>query len=280
MTTLSIDKSCYQKAWQIAEKAAKVLLKNYQVSKVILFGSLLDINKFRSCSDIDIAVWGLPDNNYYLALSDLLDLTSDFSFDLVQLESAPPNLQQKILQQGYTLDNFSTTSQLNIVNLKKNIMNKYSVLIGQINQELKELQTLVKSNQRLLEKIKRTNDEDYLGTIALNLHSFYSGVERIFKQIAQTVDQSVPDQADWHRQLLRQMTASIPNIRPAFISQTTKIMLDEYCSFRHVVRNIYSINLKGDRVQQLAQQLTECYSLLQKDIEDFINIISEQDQTN
>lgn len=279
MTTLLIDKSFHQKAWQIAKKAAQVLQQKYQVKKVILFGSLLDINKFRSCSDIDLAVWGLSNSNYYRALSELLDLTSDFSFDLVQFESAPLNLQQKILQQGCKLENFSTTSRLNIVNLKNKIMNKYSVLIGYITQELTELESLVKSNQRLLEKIKQTNDEDYLGTIALNLHSFYSGVERIFKQIAQIIDQSIPDQADWHRQLLRQMTASIPNVRPAVISQTTRTTLDDYCSFRHVVRNIYTINLKGDRVQQLAQQLIECYDLLKKDLENFINIISDLDQT-
>ncbi|MGI0480599.1 hypothetical protein ACN4EE_07390 [Geminocystis sp. CENA526] len=72
-------------------------------------------------------------------------------------------------------------------------------------------------------------------------NSFYSGVERIFKQITQIIDNSVPDQAqaDWHRQLLRQMMISIPDIRPEVISSQTKAMPDEYCSFRHVVRNIY-----------------------------------------
>ena len=33
----------------------------------------------------------------------------------------------------------------------------------------------------------------------------------------------------------------IPDIPPKVISSQTKTMLDEYCSSRHVIRNIYSI---------------------------------------
>jgi hypothetical protein len=52
-------------------------------------------------------------------------------------------------------------------------------------------------------------------------------------------------------------------------------MLDEYCSFRHVVRNIYSINLKSERVQQLAEELPRCFTLVQKDMDNFISSISQ-----
>jgi predicted nucleotidyltransferase len=272
MNSLSIEPLIYDKAWLIAEKASVILQEKYHVKEVFLFGSLLDINNFRSCSDIDLAVGGLPENQYYLALNDLLDLTSDFSFDLVQLESIPLNFQQKILNHGKNLTKIYPYKNIN--NYCQN-MKKYLVLIGQINEELKELNTLIQSNERLIEKINITQDEDYLGTVALNLHSFYSGVERIFKQIAQVIDNSVPEQADWHRQLLRQMMISIPDIRPKVISSQTKTMLDEYCSFRHVVRNIYSINLKGERVRELAKDLSQCYHFLEEDLQKFIAIINE-----
>jgi len=272
MNNRSIEPLTYDKAWLIAEKASKILQEKYHVKEVFVFGSLLDINNFRSCSDIDLAVIGLSENKYYLALNDLLDLTSDFSFDLVQLESIPLNFQQKILNHGKDLTTIYPYKNIN--NYRQN-MKKYLVLIGQIKEELKELNILIKSNERLIEKINITQDEDYLGTVALNLHSFYSGVERIFKQIAQVIDNSVPDQADWHRQLLRQMMISIPDIRPEVISSQTKTMLDEYCSFRHVIRNIYSINLRGDRVQELANNLNQCYQLLEEDLRRFITIINE-----
>lgn len=264
------QKKRYQKGLQIASQGAKLLAEKYNVKKIVLFGSFLDINKVRSHSDIDLAVWGLSDNHYYQALNYLLELSPEFSFDLVQVESASDSLQNVILKQGVKLNDISHSFKLKCFDSIKTIMKPYSVLIAQIQQELVELDTLVQNNQRLLEKIKVTNDEDYLGTIALNLHSFYSGVERIFKQVAQNIDNSIPDTADWHRQLLRQMTASIPEIRPSLISRETKLMLDEYCSFRHVVRNIYSINLKSDRVKELAQELPKCFTSLEKDMENFI----------
>ena len=74
MNSLSIEPLIYDKAWLIAEKASKILQEKYHVKEVFVFGSLLDINNFRSCSDIDLAVRGLPENKYYLALNDLLDL--------------------------------------------------------------------------------------------------------------------------------------------------------------------------------------------------------------
>lgn len=91
-----------------------------------------------------------------------------------------------------------------------------------------------------------------------------------FKQIAQTIDRSVPESADWHRQLLRQMAASVWETRPAVLGAETVAMLEDYFSFRHVVRNIYSMNLKFDRVEALAVVLPECLSLVRADLQSFI----------
>jgi len=150
-------------------------------------------------------------------------------------------------------------------------MTKYAVLIGQIQQEITELDRLVENNERLFAKLKATHDDDdYLGSIALNLHGFYSGVERIFKQIAQMIEGAVPDQGDWHRQLLRQMTVTIPQFRAPVICQATKIALDEYCSFRHAVKNIYSLNFKSERLEQLTTNLPNCFAALRQDLLNFM----------
>lgn len=264
----------YNEGLQTAFDAAQLLREKYKVHKVVLFGSLLDLKKFSSHSDIDLAVWGLADDDYYQALSYLSNFSSQFSFDLIEFESATASLQRLILQQGLILDQTLPLLKLRVYHPTERSMKQYSVLIGQIQQELVELENLVTNNQRLLDKIKATNDQDYVGTMALNLHSFYSGVERIFKQIAQTIDHSIPETADWHRQLLRQMTADIPDVRPSVIQQKTRMVLDEYCSFRHVVRNIYSINLKLERVQKLAEELPNCFQCLQLDLETFLDLIS------
>lgn len=67
------------------------------------------------------------------------------------------------------------------------------------------------TNDRLQETVngntttadKNPQDADlFLDSAALNMHDTYSGFERVFKQIAATVDGTVPTSAEWHRELL------------------------------------------------------------------------------
>lgn len=45
------------------------------------------------------------------------------------------------------------------------------------------------------------------------------------------------------------MTNEIPGIRPAALSESTCRMLDEYRGFRHVARNLYTINFDPSRIE-------------------------------
>lgn len=51
---------------KIAKAIGKGLTDKFQADKVILFGSLAK-NKMTKNSDIDIAVWGIPDKIFYKA---------------------------------------------------------------------------------------------------------------------------------------------------------------------------------------------------------------------
>jgi len=70
-----------------------------------------------------------------------------------------------------------------------------------------------------------------LESVALNLHGFYSGVERLFELIARRVDQNLPSGDMWHRDLLHQMTQDIRELRPAVISSERVSSLDELRRF-------------------------------------------------
>ncbi len=93
-----------EKGWEVAHKAAQILKKQFAARKVLLFGSLLDVQRMHFHSDIDLAVWGLAEERYYQAVAKLQDLNPDFSIDLVQIESASPSLRSKILKTGIDLD--------------------------------------------------------------------------------------------------------------------------------------------------------------------------------
>jgi hypothetical protein len=96
------------------------------------------------------------------------------------------------------------------------------LLASRIRHEMVELERILARMTEGWQRARRTNDEYYLDGVALNLHGFYSGLERIFEQIAGMIDGSVPQGENWHQLLLQQMVQEEPGIRPAVIS-------DEVC---------------------------------------------------
>lgn len=81
---------------EIAQQAAKILKIELKAARVVLFGSLLS-HTFHENSDIDLAVWNLPEKNYFKAVSKLLEL-SEFEFDLVQVQFARDEILEAILK--------------------------------------------------------------------------------------------------------------------------------------------------------------------------------------
>ena len=74
------------------------------------------------------------------------------------------------------------------------------------------------------------------------LHSFYTGMENIFKRVAVELDGEPVRGDSWHRELLRRMKSPTAH-RPALLSEELHDSLNEYLRFRHVFRNAYSFDL-------------------------------------
>ena len=124
---------------------------------------------------------------------------------------------------------------------------------------------------------KALRDEDYLGSVAFDLHSFYQSVERIFESIAALLGRGLPSGDSWHKLLLKQMTEELPGIRPAVISAETMTMLDRYRTFRHVARNIYMFKLDPKKMQGLVENLPAAVDLVCEDLADFVDFLNEAD---
>lgn len=150
-----------------------------------------------------------------------------------------------------------------------------SALAARIRAELTDLKQAVQRAERLLAKSETANDEDYLDGVALNLHGFYSGAERIFEEIAREVDGSVPSSREWHRDLLLQMSAEVAGRRPPVVDYSTRSCLDEFRGFRHVVRNVYTFNLRPSRLRELVIDLPDCYASLVRDLTTFCNFLEQ-----
>lgn len=140
----------------------------------------------------------------------------------------------------------------------------YQELSDRIHGAVLDLDRVVKRTLRAWPCTKETSEDQdvYLDSVALNLHGFYSGLERLFEMIAQRLDHSLPSSEVWHRDLLFQMGREIHSARPAVISQEHADRLDEFRRFRHLVRNVYTMNLMPDRMSKLISVLPNLWSQL------------------
>lgn len=152
---------------------------------------------------------------------------------------------------------------------------RYALVASRIQDELTMIARLVTRIEAILAAIHQHADSSfYIDAIALNLHDFYTAIKRIFEQIASYLDQSEPKGAHWHRDLLRQMTLEVPEVRPAVIAKETCRRLDEYLRFRHVVRNAYAFELNTQRVLELAGAVRDCFEHVNQDLLRFVRLLT------
>ncbi|BCV21439.1 hypothetical protein [Moorella sp. Hama-1] len=160
---------------------------------------------------------------------------------------------------------------------------QFLILEGRIRQELENMACLEAelASKGLIAKNKNTavpfpnGDSFFLRATGSVLHDFYVAVENIFKTIAREIDQSLPNDPEWHRQLLVQMTLDLPELRPHVIRKETAILLDEYRGFRHVFRNVYGFNLAADRLARLVQKSPETLAAFRQDLQLFLGRMRE-----
>ena len=146
------------------------------------------------------------------------------------------------------------------------------VLIAEIQQELSKLDKLVK---KLAKQNNLAQNEESLESAALRLHNFYTGCERIFKLIATDMNGFIPDNWDWHKRLLTQMSLDVEGTRPAVISKTVLKDMGELLAFRHLVRNIYGYELAPERVEQLLALTKAIFPRLNTEITKFLEYLKK-----
>ena len=161
---------------------------------------------------------------------------------------------------------------------------RYRLLASRIRTELRTLERSVDQAEGALARAEQQSaDQSYfLAAVAFELHSFYAGLERLFEVIGSDVEQSRPSGAAWHRDLLGQMTLSIADVRPAVVQAETQAALLEYLEFRHVVRHMYTFDLRAERVMELGRGLRPAFDLARRDLlrfAEFLDGLATADET-
>ena len=92
-----------REALAAADRCAADLSRRWpSVAEVWLFGSVLG-SGFTSCSDLDLAVKGLPRLELLAAMAAMERISPDIPVDLVRLEDLDPHWQQRIRERGKRL---------------------------------------------------------------------------------------------------------------------------------------------------------------------------------
>lgn len=154
-------------------------------------------------------------------------------------------------------------------------MDKFTALKADIERELRNLERLTLELNTILSTTSE-NTAVRVRAAGSVIHDFYTGAEKIFRQIATRVDQDLPVGEDWHVRLLQRMAMQVEGIRPQVIDEPLERNLEEYLRFRHLFRNIYGFELRWERCRPLAERLHETFADLKEQIghfEDFLGSI-------
>ena len=103
-------------------------------------------------------------------------------------------------------------------------------------------------------------------SMASVLHSFYTGIEKIFLIIAKQVDQNTPSGKNWHTELLNQMMLE-NEFRAPVISGDLRDHLASYMQFRHFYRHAYSNYLAWEEMKDLWVNIISVWAVIQREIE-------------
>jgi hypothetical protein len=145
-------------------------------------------------------------------------------------------------------------------------------LAADIEVELARLSQLEQEIYRVQDEIARDSARQdlFYENLALKLHNFYTGCEKVLQLVAVELNGGLPSGADWHKRLLDRMSQDREG-RPHVLTPTTASSLREFLGFRHIVRNLYGFELDPERVAALVRGYPAVWSEVKKDMEAFVS---------
>ena len=280
------DEALLQRAWQTAHQVATMLYEDFGATQVAVFGSLAGQKWFSKGSDIDMAVWGLPGDTYLDALWETRNFSPEFKIDLINFHSAKGRFRERIQSQAIPVQQGETDCSRFISECQKiraereeiyGEMNKQELIERIVDERSKIGRTVEEIRVRLqkMESASAEDIEDLKALVAMRLLLFYTGLEKIFGIIAREIDMDEPKGAEWHKDLLQQMTEERPS-RPPVISEEIFADLMFVLRFRHRIRNIYVFELVPERTVENGKRVCDLLDPLSAELDIFIAYLEKE----
>ena len=139
-----------------------------------------------------------------------------------------------------------------------------------INLEISKIDTLVSKSSLLLTKCQHSEPDFFdLNAAGSILHSFYNGLESIFKLIHKATDNTPLTSTMWHSELFHSMFKETEK-RKSVLSPDLEESLKEYLGFRHVFRHSYGYELDWERLNPLFSGMLEIWQKIKTCFFEFI----------
>lgn len=242
-----------QRALAVAARCEMLLRERFGARRVIPFGSVLSAETWHSGSDLDLAVEGLPPEQFFRAWSSLREvLPPDLDVDLVALETVYPEMRARILGEVDMPDD------------------PVLVLRKLIEDELAALRRVVEAAGEGARRLNTPPSQFDLNALASYVHQFYTGCERCLERIAVQIDGQVPGGAFSHANLLAQMAHEQPGVRPAVLDEDLWLRLQDYLEFRHFFRHAYGYSLEWPRLAPLVEGMERTLADLERRLAAFL----------
>ncbi len=90
-------------AWALARSAAALLKGTFGVERVMLFGSLIQADRFTRWSDVDLMAWGLSSKNWLQASAAVRALSDEIELNLADAACCSPELLNIVERDGVLL---------------------------------------------------------------------------------------------------------------------------------------------------------------------------------
>ena len=131
----------------------------------------------------------------------------------------------------------------------------YSRLLTELDADIESLRLVSATNRRALDRITggAVDELDY-AALAYTIHNIYGVIEGYCLRVAKFYENGLEGDS-WNADLLRRMTLSIPELRPALLDRELWYMLDDLRAFRHKFRHLYARPIDPKRVMVVQEQV-------------------------
>ena len=287
--TRHVDEALLQRAWKTAHQIADMLYQDFGATQVAVFGSLAERDWFTQLSDIDIVAWGISMDAYWDVYGKVVYFDATFNIDFVTFEETKGLFRERVQRQAVFIQNRAERTPQNtfagdVPPLSAEPRGHYEMnrsrLIQRIDDERAKIERKIERIHRGLVRIELTAAEvrEFIEiAMATDLAEVYERIEKIFQRIAREVDVHVPSGAEWHKNLLAQMTERRAG-RPPVISLETTALLRELLEFRHKVRKIYGDELVYELTEEHAKHIHELFARVCADLDTFAAALATQQE--